>query len=383
MDNFITIKRTKKNIKNIFVGNVEAVNALQTAITNKKTVNLYGQSGTGKTFLIDILLKHKYVEITPELLRSKNVTLDFLNKLNYSSSSNVVIDDLDYDLVGTKEIIKLIENGTRITNKCFIIVSRFYKPINNCEEIELKKLSINQLVNLGRSRFSTKHFHLPFMVNAAKKSRGNIRDFLLNIEFANTKDIFKTPKQMIYDLTCSDVKYPETPDVNTCKKIHEHGYSWGIVHENYLDAPSIENCYSNVADYMSITDTLDNKIYEGNWEYTEYFSFHGIIMPAIKINHELRTETMRPGSSWTKYSNYKMRMAKFRALSRIGRKITMEHVYGIQNYLLKDDISMAHSYKLESADLDIINHLCIKTKLKQKNLLKLKSRLKNELAKNQ
>jgi len=57
-------------------------------------------------------------------------------------------------------------------------------------------------------------------------------------------------------------------------------------------------------------------------------------------------------------------------------------VYAIQSYLLKDDISMALSYQLEPQDLDVINHLCIKNKLKPKNLLKLKARLKNELAAN-
>lgn len=380
MDNFITtIKRTKKNIQNNFVCNHEAVNTLQTAINNKKTVNLYGQSGTGKTFLINLLLKHKYIEITSDLLRSKNSTLDLLEKLHYSSS-NVVIDDLDCDLLGTKEIIELIIKGTRITNGCFIIVSRFYKHINNCEEIELKKMSINQLVNLGRTSFPKKH--LPMIIDVAIKSRGNIRNFLTSLEFSNTKDIFKTPKQMVYDLTCSDVKYPETPDIYVCKRIHEHGYSWGIVHENYLDALNIENYYTEIADYMSIADTIDNKIYEGNWEYSEYFSLYGIVIPAIKINHKLHTENMRPGSSWTKYSNYKMRMSKFKALSKMKNRITIEHVYAIQSYLLKDDISMALSYQLEPQDLDVINHLCIKNKLKPKNLLKLKARLKNELAAN-
>ncbi|MDA9846973.1 hypothetical protein N9C10_03505 [Flavobacteriaceae bacterium] len=381
MDNFITIKKTKKNIQNnAFIGNSEAVEALHNAINNKKNIILYGTSGTGKSFIINLLLKNNYVEITSDILRSKNSTLDFLEKLRYSTA-NIVIDDLDCDLLGTKEIIELIGNGIQITKGCFIIISQFYKNINNCEEIELKKLSINQLVNLGRISFPKKH--LPTIIEFAKKSRGNIRNFLTNLEFSNTKDIFKTPKQMIYDLTCSDVKYPETPDVNICKKIHEHGYSWGIIHENYVDAPNIENCYSTVADYMSIADTIDNKIYEGHWEYSEYFSLYGIVIPAMKINHELCSENMRPGSSWTKYSNYKMRMAKFKALTKTPIKITIEHVYGIQHHLLNDDISMALTYKLEPQDLDVINHLCIKNKLKPKNLLKLKSRLKHEMAKNQ
>lgn len=380
MESFITIKKTKKNIQNSFIGNDDAVSALQDAINNKQNINLYGQSGTGKTFLLNLLLTNKYVEITSDLLRSKNATLDFLEKLKYSTS-DIIIDDIEYDLLGTKEIIELITKGGRVTKGCFIIVSRCYKHIQNCEEIELKKLSINQIVNLGRSLFPTKP--LPFVINAAKKSRGNFRDFLSFLEFSNIKDIFKTPKEIVYDLTCSDVKYPETPNVLSCKKIHEHGYSCGIVHENYLDAPNIENSYAEVADYMSIADTIDNKIYEGNWEYSEYFSLYGIIMPAIKINHELCTETMRPGSSWTKYSNYKMRMTKFKALTKTKLKITIEHVYSIHNHLMQGDISSALSYNLEPQDLDVINHLSIKNKLKAKNLLKLKARLKNELEKKQ
>lgn len=380
MDSFITIKRTKKKLENIFIGNTTAVNQLQNAIDNHKTVQLYGESGTGKSFLVKSLLKH-FIEFSSDILRSKNSTLDFLDKLN-QSNTNVVIDDLDYELIGTKEIVELVCNNKKISRGCFIIISKQPKFIDKCEIIKLEKLSINQLVTIGKKKFPNKS--LPRIIELAKDSRGNVRNFLISLEFSHNKDIFKTPKQVIYDLVCSDVKYPETPSFCIGRKVQEHGYSWGIVHENYLDSQIIENCYDEIADWMSMADVLDTKIYEGHWELNDFFSLYGIIMPAMRLNHTLLTTDMRPGSSWTKYSNYKMRMSKYKSLSNRGGKkhhINLDTISLFQHYLLTGDVSKIIEYGLTSHDLDIINHLCIKNKLKPKNLLKLKNLLKNEYEK--
>lgn len=374
MDKFVNIKKIKKISQDSFIGNEDVVRELKECIIKGKTVCLYGESGSGKTHLVNELLPN-FVEITYDILRSKVSTIDFFDKIK-NTNTDIVIDEFDYELVGTKEIVENINNNVKLTNGCFIIISKSIKKLEKCEVLlEIKSLTINQLVNFGKQKYSS--IPLNKVVSYAKQSRGNIRNFLNSLHFSDKKDIFKTPKEFIYDLVCSDVKYPETPSVQLCKQIQEHGFSWGIVHENYLDSANIDDCYENIADWMSTADTLDNLIYEGNWDLYEFFSIYGIIMPSMKINHSLKTETMRPGSSWTKYSNYKMRLMKFRNLSK-KHTVDLDRVYLLQQYLSNGDLSQVKSYKLQSHDLDTINHLCIKNKLKPKVLLKLKKTLKNE-----
>ena len=133
-------------------------------------------------------------------------------------------------------------------------------------------------------------------------------------------------------------------------------------------------------DYISHSDSLDGKLYGGNWALTPFFCTESIIAPAMFIKQSLRYETLRPGSSWTKYNNFRMRQGKLQSIqSRTG--MTSEHLMLLRDYCIHD-VDRAYEiivrYKLEPSDLDIINHLAMLTKIKPKILQKLKTRLKNE-----
>ena len=117
---------------------------------------------------------------------------------------------------------------------------------------------------------------------------------------------------------------------------------------------------------------------------SKLFSMYGVVMPAIRIDHALTKNAMRPGSAWTKFSNYKMRLYKLRAMAnrKLPIKVNIDYVHTFQNYNLhRPSVDLLRIYGLESADLDVMNHLCLKTKLKPKQLTNLKKELRHECEK--
>lgn len=361
MDRFI-ITKTKKNDEKLLIGREDVMIELKECIKKKEIVCVYGESGVGKTYMLEHILQKNFIEISEIILKSKQSSLDFIEKLK-NTKCPIMIDNYNTNLPGSKEFLEM-------KNTCLIIVSLVPIVADDIKLIHLKNFNVNELVNLGRLKFPKKP--LQNIVELAKKSRGNIRNFLISLNFSDCKDIFKTPKQFVYDLVCSDVKYPETPSLDSLNKIQEHGYSWGIIHENYLDSPDVKDSFEEISELMSISDVFDTIIYENNWDDLKYFNLFAIIMPAIKMKHSISTDNMRPGSAWTKYSNYKMRLSRFKSM-----RIPLESVYLHRMYLENGDISRFLNYKLKSIDVDTINHLCIETKLKAKNILKLKKQIKN------
>ena len=384
MDKFITITKKNNCDTNLarFYGNQEAVKKIQDVIFNNGIACLHGDSGTGKTFLVnDILLKNQNVfEINGENIKSKAHTVELLARLKFSSV-HVIIDDVDTDTHGFREITDRIANNEKLSRGAIIILSRIPLNITNCENVELLALSVNDMVAFGKNRFS--YMNIRDLVELAKKARGNIRNFEMSLIFSHDKDTFKTPKNMIYDMTCKNSKYPENPSAYIGKTIYEHGYSWGIIHENYLNASALtDTIYPNIADCMSMADTIDTVMYEGNWDFTWLFSLYGIVIPAIKIKHTLDRDTMRPGSAWTKYGNYKMRNSKYRSIHDRNAKfkLDLDSLKLIHEYCIKNDddvIDRLLHYNLTSADMDTINHLSLINKLKPKALNILKKKLKS------
>jgi hypothetical protein len=60
---------------------------------------------------------------------------------------------------------------------------------------------------------------------------------------------------------------------------------------------------------MSLADTQDDYA-----KSAAFFSFLGVIVPSVLLNRSLREKDIRPGSSWTKFNNYKMRAKQFAAI---------------------------------------------------------------------
>lgn len=390
MDRFIKIKKQKKNdTRNAhrrFYANALVAEELAVAVgrQNVPVVCVHGGCGVGKTFLVDAALEYANVfEVHSDYLRSRAATVDVLEKLKLSGA-HVLFDDFETDSIGFREVMERVNAGVRLSKGTTIFVSRSAAKFDKVPCLEVGRLSVNDLTRMGRERCPDKS--LVAVTAAAKKSRGNVQNFLMYLEFSDRKDIFKTPKDFVHDLVCGDVRWPEDPWTHLCEPTVEHGYSWGIIHENYLDAPAMDapGACAEIADWMSYADVIDTRIYEGDWEMSKMFSMHGIVMPAIRIDHTLTKDTMRPGSAWTKYSNYKMRMYKLRTMTnrKLPIKIDLDYIQTFQAYNLhQPSVDLLRIYGLESADLDVMNHLCIKTKLKPKQLTKLKKDIKHECEK--
>ena len=75
---------------------------------------IYGKSGVGKTFLISEILKNfSSNEICHDILRSKNETIKFIDKVKVSFS-HLFIDNIDTDFYGWNELVEHIKSGTKV-----------------------------------------------------------------------------------------------------------------------------------------------------------------------------------------------------------------------------------------------------------------------------
>lgn len=347
---------------------------------------VHGGSGVGKSHLVKnvILRGIPWVELTEDVLRSKSATIDFFDKVR-GSGARVVIDEDNLELVGFRELADVVA-----TQQIILITTR--RPtqsvvIDIFDTVEIKPMSVDRMVTgIGQARFpniDTEHIR-----DLATRSKGNIRTFLISLEFAvdeGSRDIFKTPKEFVFDLVCKDRDEPEDPRTHICQGVHEHGYTWGVIHENYLDDQSltIEDIVC-ISDGMSSADRLDTIIYSDRSVDTTFalFAHFGIVTPSIKLNHSLDATKMRPGSSWTKYNNFKMREMKIKALSfKNGCTVYCgdhEHIQGFMFHMRTGNTDLLRNYGLEPADLDVINHIAgggSSTKLKTKALQNLKRKL--------
>ena len=117
--------------------------------TNGESTCIIGRSGTGKSWLARQILG-TWVELTPDILKSKQDTLEFLDKIR-GSNVNVLLDEYECveDLSGIREI------RTPPTNGNFIVTSQV--PVKFDFEIKIHELlpktpdEIKVLFQIGRA----------------------------------------------------------------------------------------------------------------------------------------------------------------------------------------------------------------------------------------
>ena len=360
MDRYIKIHTIKE--KPIFIGNQELVHSVQNIVDSNEIVCIYGDSGVGKTFLVNHVLhglkRVDYIQKDEELLSRLKI-----------SDAHVIIDDIEID----KSFVDYLKTGGRISNGSLIIIQRSVAKVDFCNCIHFEHPTLETIVQIGKDTFPTVPTNK--LLSLAELSNGNIRNYLYSIDFSDVRDIFKTPKDFIYDLVCKNGD--EDPRDYIGDSINDHGYVWDVIHENYLDFQTIN--YPVVAEYMSQSDVLDTKIYEGNWELIPLFSLVSTIIPAINLDHELKKDKMRPGSAWTKFGNFRMRSIKYKNLSnRTKYKLDHDALYLIRTLTQKNPeraLTVMKSYEFEPQDIDIMNHLSFFTKMKAREIQNLKKKL--------
>ena len=305
----------------------------------------------------------QYVELDYDTLRSRNATLSFMERVR-GTDIPIIVDDWEIviEFIGAKEI-----NGP-LNRSTTVLVST--KPIDDMPNI---KWQPPDFMEVGK-KFCTD----PDKVRAAAaKSKGDLHIFIGSLEFeGHERDIFETPKSFIYSLLCKG----GTNQVGAymASHIHEHGYVWGVVQENYVDVPDKPmEFYADVADSISIAGIIDNRIYNGSWDLVPMFNLHACLIPAHQIGHSLDAGVLRPGSMWTKYQNFCMRNKRLKTivLKNFPRNVTIDTLMLIRDYCIQGDTEVIREYKFDKSDLDILNHLAIVKKIKTKTLSSLKKSL--------
>ena len=373
MDQFVIISQQK--VPEI-LGRNDLVRTLSNIAVNKGMVCVYGDPGVGKTHLVRAVLERdKYFEVTIDDIKSKEAALDFMERVK-NATSHLIIDDLDPDSSGWREVATRVREFGRLSKGATVFIMRSVHKVDFCDCIQIDPLSYQSCVDLAKIKFPGSSMEK--IEKSFKKSQGNLRNFFDYLSCSDEKDIFLSPKDFVYDILS---KSERNPIDYIGHKVDDHGFSWGIVHENYVNAKGIDDRMHILADDMSIADMYDANLYEGDWNLLPYLCMHGVIRPAIEMNQTLIREAIRPGSAWTKFNNYKARKAKVTEIkNRTGLGVDeLLHLRTLCNTDHDRAMEMMLTYNIIPQDLDVINHLAIITNIKTKNVQILKKRLKHEM----
>jgi hypothetical protein len=357
MDSFIKIVEQKKE-EPVATLHTKQIDLLKKYISQRKNVFICGSSGVGKTFVLkSVLDERNSVEIEKDHLKSKSHFLTFIK----TAPKHAYIEDYDSDY---KSLVERVSDGDRVSRGSLVVTSTNMCMFPNFETIFIPKHKPEKLLTLTDDRS-------PLVENAAFRCNGNIRDFFSYMEGFDEKDIFKTPKDYIKDIL-SDPNPIGIPD-----SIHEHGHVWDIFQENYLDSGGVD--VTSTAFSFSDADMYDTKMYTtGDWNLMPYFVLHALVIPKSKQGRVLDRDEIRPGSCWTKYGNFKMRNQKYKEIQkRHGHDLHIEDLCLIKKYAENGHLQPMLDYGLTPQDFDVMNHLAVGSKLKQRDVTRVKKALKN------
>jgi hypothetical protein len=317
-------------------------------------VCVMGKSGIGKSWTVRKELE-PYVELTSDILKSKQDTIDFLNKI-HGTNTPVIIDEYEcvYDLVGLREITAPPTNGI------FVVISQI--PVKFSFEINTYDFPV-------MSPGGIKGIFPSASDKVIATCRGDLRRVKQSLTFtSDARDDFIGPRDFIISLVSRTGT--ENPAEYIGHPIQEPGNIASILHENYPDSKGQLETISN---YLSMSDVIESRVYAGDWELISYFNLWGCILPATEIAHTLSNK-LRPGSTWTKYQNMCMRQKKIQLIStKIPHcNLDIDGLLLIRSQIENGYFENFLDYDLEPSDIDILNHLSPQNKLKAKTVSSLK-----------
>ncbi|NBX50295.1 hypothetical protein EBT25_10210 [bacterium] len=279
---------------------------------------LYGRPGSGKT----TLLKNEfqtYISIDAEVLKTKQGTLDLLERLK-GTHVPIVIDDWESvcELIGVREI-----QGPISPKSPTVIVA--HTPVKHTQHTLL--------------------YECPY--------KEDFRRSVLDAQGNSTPDVFESPKDYVHRLLRGEWKDVRVGDVT-----HEHGHVWSIVQENYPDRVSgnVETMCT-IAQLMSDADLIDTEVYENSdWNVVmPLFTMVSCLVPCKLMTPSKAVP--RTGSFWTKFQNMCMRRKKLETMFRRSNLLTREALdIVIRVQFLKGDYSACKEYLLEPSDIDVLGH---------------------------
>jgi hypothetical protein len=360
MDSFIKIVEQKKEPP-VATLHTQQIELLKKYLRERKNVFICGATGVGKTYILEsVLNESNSIEIQKEHTKSKSPFLTFIK----GAAKHAFIEDYDSEF---KSLVERVSDGERLTRGSLVVTSLNMCMFPNFETVFVPKHKPDKILMLTEDRSREAE-------DAAIRCGGNIRDFFTYLEGYDEKDVFKTPKEFIADVL-TDPNFTKIPD-----KIHEHGHIWDIFQENYLDSKGIN--YKRASQAFSEADIYDDQMYSsGDWNLMPYFVLNALAIPKCSLGTPLVKDNIRPGSCWTKYGNYRMRVQKFRDIQkRCGTQLGIEDLCLLKKYAENGDIEPMMQYGLTPQDFDVMNHLAVGSKLKQRDVTRVKKALKNAIA---
>lgn len=314
-------------------------------IPKKGVVNVYGDSGTGKSTFFS---KKGHIQFDHENLKTKEKTLDFLQKMRYSMFP-LVLDD--YDIVKSTSGVKEFTKGMFPRGTFYVISTERIEQNWVDQWYKFPGVPIHDFaMEMGISDERAQELLI--------KTRGNMTSVRMDLHnFGSQRDNFETAKEYLRSLLRDPM-----PSGNLNKYLTEHGNTFGIIHENYIYTDASIDLLADISNDFSVANLIDVKMYSDvSWDLMPFFNLHACIIPASKLPEDLVMD--RPASIWTKYSNMCMKMNRFKKLN-----IRLDT---IPLWILKanngDPLEQFDSY-----DIDSLNQLAIGTRIQQKITNKLK-----------
>jgi hypothetical protein len=360
MEAFIKIVEEKKEPVDDVNLHTQIIERLKSLLSEGKNVFITGATGVGKTYVVNHLMRHGgCVELLPEHVKSKNNFLDLIR----NSDKHLVLDDYDSEF---KTLVERVSGGERLTRTgSLVVTSNKMFMLPNFANIIIPPHPPDRLALLTPTKFS---------MDAAVKSRGNIRNFLNYNDGFDIQDLFLSPKEIIHDLL-SNVESQYNLDY-----VHEHGHMWDVFSNNYLDSPGVN--MPRLSDSFSEADLFDSVMYhDGSWELMPYFVNSALVIPKHHMGMPLKREKIKPGSSWTKHGNMRMRAQKIKDISNSSGvypvRLSNDELCLLQKYAARKNIDPLISYKIAPQSFDVMNHLCLMSKLKPRDVSHVKKKLKD------
>ncbi len=297
------------------------------------------------------------------ILSGLKLLKEVMNQMSENIQIKLMKDDgYDPSVYGHKQIVdRVSEDKERVTKGSVIVTSTSIHIIPNFELILIPRRSPDAIASLVCDN--------PRAQMASEKCKGNIRDFFDYLNFSDEKDVFKSSKDIIVDILC------HTGSFDVSSAVHEHGHIVDVVHGNYTLSKNAN--HSAIINSLSLADVYDTIMYKGDWELMPYYINSGMAIPKQYMGDPLKSTHIQPGSTWTKYGNYKMRYNKLRSIqTRHANRIGLEELCVIRQYAIAGNFEPLINYKLTPNDFDVMNHLAVGNKLKAAEVTKVKKKLR-------